>query len=263
MTLKSLAIFSTFLAARLMAAQAQCTLMGNVTLFWGTTAESTTTATPLGWSTSATAPTDATGNGLLAVRSTISPTLWGAFVCTKSAPAAAVSRRANGGTTSGPPGGSGTGGGGNGGGTGTGGAGTGGNGGGTTPTTAQVNMLGAIADSNTNLCLTASAVLFSNITVSRQPCINSLSITPAQSQAWQWTVTEVNGTVVTSSLVSLAFMGTESASALPVTAETDYPPALAGSGVGAYVTFSEVARGLNPEFASTVPGLVINFADLA
>ncbi|KAJ6452807.1 hypothetical protein C8R45DRAFT_1223385 [Mycena sanguinolenta] len=263
MTIKAGSIFCAFLVARSVGAQL-CGLMGNVSIFWGTTSDTISTATPLGWSTAATAPADATGDGLLAVRSSISPTLWGAFVCTESAPAGVVNRRANGGTSSGPPGGTGggTGGGGGGGNTGTGGAGTGGNGGGTVPTTAQVNMFGAIADSNTNLCLTASSVIFSNITVTRQPCINPLIIPPVATQAWQWTVTEVSGTIVTGNLVSLAFMGSESASALPVSSPTDYVPLLEGSGVGAFVNFNEVPRGVDPTTASTVPGLVVNFADI-
>ncbi|KAF7340557.1 hypothetical protein MSAN_02127200 [Mycena sanguinolenta] len=255
--MKSLAIFCTLLAARFVAAQSpvHCTLMGNVSLYWGTTEETPATATPLGWSTSATAPTDATGHGLLAVRSTVSPTLWGAFSCVGS-----LTRRANGGTSSGPPGGTG---GGNGNGNGNGG-GTGGTGGTgvTPPATTQVNMFGAIADQGSNLCLTASALQFGNITVTRASCINALNTTPWFSQAWQWTMTEVNGVIVAGNLSSLVFMGTENQAALPLNTLTDYVPSLVGSGVGAYVAFDEVVGGVNPAEAGFVPGLVVNFADL-
>jgi hypothetical protein len=108
-------------------------------LFWGTTAQTNETATPIGWSTSASAPNDTSGHGILAVRATASPTLWGAFDCAGlggGAPGGVVSSRANGGTTSGPPGGGGTGGGGPGGGNG------GGGGGGTGGVNGLVNFFG-------------------------------------------------------------------------------------------------------------------------
>ncbi|KAJ6452455.1 hypothetical protein C8R45DRAFT_1040688 [Mycena sanguinolenta] len=250
MTPNSLLIFCTLLAARFVAAQSpvHCTLMGNVSLYWGTTIQATTAATPLGWSTSATAPTDATGHGLLAVRSSVSPTLWGAFSCVGS-----LAARANGGSSSGPPGGTGGGGNGNG---------NGGGGNATAPPPTQVNMFGAIADQGTNLCLTASALQFGNITVTRASCVNALNTTPWFTQAWQWTMNEVNGVAVVGNLSSLVYMGTENQAALPLGSLTDYVPALVGSGVGAYVAMDEVLGGVNPALAVAVPGLLVHFADL-
>ncbi|KAJ7495263.1 hypothetical protein FB451DRAFT_1164003 [Mycena latifolia] len=265
MTFASLAIFSTLLAARFVAAQApeRCSLMGNVSLIWGTTADTASTATPIGWSTSATAPTDANGHGLLAVRSTISPTLWGAWACVGAPPTGGggggggptsggggggrrgvVNPRANGGSTSGPPGGGGAGGGGG-----------GGNGAGVT--TGLINMFGrrstnaddynpsAIADSSTNLCLTASALDLPNTTITRASCINALTDTPFFTQAWQWSVEEFNGTMLPV-VDSLVFMGLQSITALPSGTPTNYVPTLVGSGVGAYVALDWLPGELDP-----------------
>ncbi|KAJ7112323.1 hypothetical protein C8R44DRAFT_932870, partial [Mycena epipterygia] len=278
MIFASLAIFSPLLAARFVAAQgaAHCQLMGNVSLLWGTTTDTVSTATPIGWSTSATAPTDATGHGLLAVRSTVSPTLWGAFACTGSVATGGggggggpvggggggvVNPRANGGTTSGPPGGGG--GGGN--------AGGGGGGGGGAASIGVINMFGrrstnaenynpsAIADNSTNLCLTASSLEFPNITITRASCINPLNEVPWFTQAWQWSVSENNGTILPV-VDSLVFMGTQSTAPLTFGTPTNYIPALQGSGVGAYVALNFLPGELDPAAAPSVPGLLISFA---
>ncbi|KAJ6589622.1 hypothetical protein B0H19DRAFT_1058620 [Mycena capillaripes] len=291
MTFASLAIFSTLLAMRFVTAQSpqRCNLMGNVSpltesrpnfqsLLWGTISETATTATPIGWSTSATAPTDANGHGLLAVRSTVSPTLWGAWGCVGAPPTGGggggggpvggggvVNPRANGGSTSGPPGGGG-------------GGGNGGNGGnGVGAGTGLFNMFGyaldvssrrstnadnynlsAIADNSTNLCLTASSLDLPNITITRASCINLLTDTPFFTQAWQWTVEEFNGTMLPV-LDSLVFMGTQSITALTAGTPTNYVPALVGNGVGAYVALDWLPGELDPANVSA-PGLLVSFA---
>src|ERR1700761_9278440 len=71
-------------------------------LFWGTTAQSNATARPIGWRTSASAPNDTSGHGILAAHASTSPTLWAAFDC--AGLGAVVSPRV---TKSGPPSGSG------------------------------------------------------------------------------------------------------------------------------------------------------------
>ncbi|KAJ7105518.1 hypothetical protein C8R44DRAFT_745683 [Mycena epipterygia] len=260
MTFASLAIFSTLLAASFVAVQATeiCQLMGNVSLIWGTTSETLSTATPIGWSTSATAPTDANGRGLPEVRSTLSPTLWGAWACAGSGGGGVVNPRANGGTTSGPPGGS---------------SGENGNGGvGGGATNGVINMFGrrstnadnynpsAIADNSTNLCLTASSFNLPNITITRESCINPLDEAPAFAQAWQWTVSEVNRAVVPEVVDSLVFMGTQSNIALALGTPTNYVPTLVGSGVGAYVALDWLPGELDPADAASAPGLLILFA---
>ncbi|KAJ6565664.1 hypothetical protein B0H10DRAFT_2338486 [Mycena sp. CBHHK59/15] len=273
MTFASLAIFST-LAARFVAAQApeRCSLMGNVSLIRGTTSDTASTATPIGWSTSATAPTDANSHGLLAVRSTISPTLWGAWACGGAPPTGGggggggpvggggggvVNLHANGGTTSGPPGG---GGGGNGNGSGGGGSGVG-------ASTSLFNMFGtnadnynpsAIAENSTNLCLTASSLNLANTTITRASCINPLTDTPFFTQAWQWTVEEFNGTMLPV-VDSLVFMGTQSITTLTVGTPTNYVPTLVGSGVGAYVALDWLPGELDPADVASTPGLLVSF----
>jgi len=267
MTFASLAIFSTLLAARfVVAAPDSCQLMGNVSLLWGTTTDTLSTATPIGWSTSATAPTDANGHGLLAVRSTISPTLWGAYACTGAAATGGggggggggpvgggggAVPRANGGTTSGPPGGGGGGGG-------TAGGGTAGGGGGGGASTGVINMFGAIADNSTGLCLTASSLDLPNITITRASCINPVNVIPDFTQGWQWSVTEFNGTLLAVA-DSLVFMGLQGTTPLALDTPTDYVPALVGSGVGAYVALEFLQGQLNPADATIAPGLLVSF----
>ncbi|KAJ6574149.1 hypothetical protein B0H19DRAFT_1063142 [Mycena capillaripes] len=265
MTFASLAIFSVFLAAHFVpAAQANetCSQMGTVSLFWGTTAQTNETATPIGWSTSASAPNDTSGHGILAVRATASPTLWGAFDCAGQgggAPGGVVSSRANGGTTSGPPGGGGTGGG-------TGGGG-GGGGGGTGGTNGLVNFFGwringscsAIGDTDSNLCLTASFSNLQNMTITRATCINPLNLVPHPTQAWQWSASEDQHVVVATVLDQLVFIGTQATSVLTIGSTTNYVPTIVGTGVGAFVALEQDVGGLNPAEAATAPGLLISF----
>ncbi|KAJ6569023.1 hypothetical protein B0H19DRAFT_1232055 [Mycena capillaripes] len=261
MTFTSLAIFSAFLAARFVpAAQAAetCSQMGTVSLFWGTTAQTNETATPIGWSTSASAPNDRSGHGLLAVRATSSPTLWGAFDCAGlggGAPGGVVSSRANGGTTSGPPGGGGTGGG-----TGSGG---GGGGGGTGGANGLVNFFGAIADTDSNLCLTASFSDLQNMTITRATCINTLDVVPDPTQAWQWSASENQHVLVPTVLDQLVFIGPQATSVLAIGSTTNYVPTLVGTGVGAFVALEQDLGGLNPADAATEPGLLISFTPIA
>ncbi|KAJ7679967.1 hypothetical protein B0H17DRAFT_1232638 [Mycena rosella] len=260
MTFAFLALFSTLLAARFVAAQApeRCSLMGNVSLIWGTISDSASTATPIGWSTSATAPTDANGHGLLAVRSTISPTLWGAWACVGapatggggggggpaggaeavlSIPAPTAVRRAVGAAAQ----------------TATAAAATA-----RRSTNADNYNPSAIADTTTNLCLTASALDIPNITITRASCINLLTDTPFFTQAWQWTVAEFNGTMLPV-VDSLVFMGTQSLTALTFGTPTNYVPKLVGSGVGAYVAFDWLPGELDPAEVASTPGLLVSF----
>ncbi|KAJ7434563.1 hypothetical protein FB451DRAFT_1195270 [Mycena latifolia] len=276
MTFTSLAIFSAFLAARVVSAAPAptaetCSQMGTVSLFWGTTAQTNLTATPIGWSTSASAPNDSSGHGLLAVRATTSPTLWGAFDCAGlggGAPGGVVSSRANGGTTSGG-GGGGTG---TGGGPGTGG-GAGGGGGGTGGVNGLVNFFGwringnvncsAIADTDSNLCLTASFSDLQNMTITRATCINPLGLEPDPTQAWQWAASEDQHVVVPTVLDQLVFIGTQATSVLAIGTTTNYVPTLVGTGVGAFVALEHDLGGVNPADAATEPGLLISFTPTA
>ncbi|KAJ7894068.1 hypothetical protein B0H13DRAFT_2339447 [Mycena leptocephala] len=263
MTFASLAIFSAFLAARFVpAVQAAetCSQMGTVSLFWGTTAQTNQTATPIGWSTSASAPNDTSGHGILAVRATASPTLWGAFDCAGlggGAPGGVVSSRANGGTTSGPPGGGGTGGGPGGG------NGGGGGGGGTGGVNGLVNFFGAIGDIDSNLCLTASFSNLQNMTITRATCINPLNLVPDPTQAWQWATSENQHVVVATVLDQLMFIGTQASSVLAIGSTTNYVPTLVGTGVGAYVALEHDIGAVDPADAATVPGLLISFTPTA
>ncbi|KAF7359854.1 hypothetical protein MVEN_00710800 [Mycena venus] len=231
--------------------------MGTVSLFWGTTSQTNDTATPIGWSTSASAPNDTSGHGILAVRSSTSPTLWGAFDCAGlggGAPGGVVNSRANGGTTSGPPGGSG----GNSGG----GGGSGGHGG-TGGTNGLVNFFGAIGDSTSNLCLTANFNNLNNMTITRATCIQPLNLVPDPTQAWQWSASENQHVVVPTVLDSLVFIGTQATSVLAIGSLTNYVPTLVGTGVGAYVALEHDVGGLNPATAATEPGLLISFTPAA
>jgi len=226
-----------------------CSQIGTVSLFWGTTAQSNATATPLGWSTSATAPTDASGHGLLAVRSTTSPTLWGAFDCAGLGGGAPVSRRSGGPSAGG------------GGSTGGGGPGTGGGGGGGTggSTGALVNFFGAIGDTDSNLCLTASFDNLNNMTITRATCIQPLSAVPDPTQAWQWAADEIQHILEPIVLDQLVFIGTQATEVLAPGSATNYVPTIVGSGVGAYVALKEALGGVNPANAATQAGLQVSF----
>jgi hypothetical protein len=117
----------------------------------------------------------------------------------------------------------------------------------------------AIADSSTNLCLTASFLDLPNITITRASCINPLTDTPFFTQAWQWTVEEFNGTML-HVVNPLVFMGTQSITALTVGTPTNYVPTLVGSGVGAYVAFDWLPGELDPANVAITPGLLVSFA---
>ncbi|KAJ7199957.1 hypothetical protein GGX14DRAFT_660911 [Mycena pura] len=256
MTFTSFAILAGLLTIPAAQAGETCSQMGSVSLpskslFWGTTAQSNAMATPIGWSTSARAPNDTSGHGILAVRASTSPTLWGAFDCA-GVGGGVVNPRSGGGTTSGPPSGSG----------GRPGA-SGGGGGASGGANGLVNFFGAIADSASNLCLTASFDDLSNMTITRAACIQPLNSVPDATQAWQWSTSETQHVVVPTKLDSLAFIGTQSQSVLPIGSATNYVPTLVGTGVGAYVALKRDVGGLNPANAATEPGLLVSFAPAA
>ncbi|KAJ6569004.1 hypothetical protein B0H19DRAFT_1349824 [Mycena capillaripes] len=196
-------------------------------LFWGTTAQTNETATPIGWSTSASAPNDRSGHGILAVRATTSHTLWGAFDCSDI-----------GIPTSGSPGG-------------------GMSSGHAAPKPGLVNFFGAIADPDSNLCLTASFSDLQNMTITRATCINSLDVVPDPTQAWQWNVFADEFVLVPNVLDQLVFIGPQATST--VFTMTNYVPTLVGTGVGAFVALEQDVGGLNPADAATVPGLLVSF----
>jgi len=271
MTFASFAILAALLAVLPAQAAETCTQMGTVSLFWGTTAQTNDTATPIGWSTAASAPNDTAGHGILGVRSTVSPTVWGAFDCaglgggapggsapvTAAGPAATFNSRVNarsGGPSSG--GGGATGGGGGGAGTGGGGGGGGGNGAG------LVNFFGAIGDATSNLCLTANFNNLNNMTITRSTCIQPLNLVPDPTQAWQWAVTETQHVVDLTVLDSLAFIGTQATQVLAIGSSTNYVPRIVGTGVGAYVALTLDVGGVNPANFATVPGLLVSFTTI-
>ncbi|KAJ7455400.1 hypothetical protein FB451DRAFT_1407725 [Mycena latifolia] len=77
--LRLLRNFAALLTVPAAQAAETCSQMDAVSLFWGTTAQTNETATPIGWSTSASAPNDTSGRGILAVRSSSSEILTSAF----------------------------------------------------------------------------------------------------------------------------------------------------------------------------------------
>jgi hypothetical protein len=117
----------------------------------------------------------------------------------------------------------------------------------------------AIGDISTNLCLTASALEFPNITITRASCINPLNEVPFFTQGWQWTVPEFNGTILPG-VDSLVFMGAQNNTALTFGTPTNYVPALVGKGVGAYIAFNWLPGELDPADAASAPGLLVSFA---
>ncbi|KAJ7208672.1 hypothetical protein GGX14DRAFT_633625 [Mycena pura] len=265
MTFASFVVLAALFAVPAAQAAETCSQMGTVSLFWGTTAQTNVTATPIGWSTSASAPNDASGHGILAVRASTSPTLWGAFSCVEIG---GVDPRAGGGTTSGPPGGTGGnpgGAGGNPGGAGgnPGGGNAGGGGAGTGGGNSVVNFFGAIGDSASNLCLTANFANLNNMTITRAACIQPLDAVPDPTQAWQWSAFEDRHMLEPSVLDALAFIGTQAVSVLDTGTTTNYVPTLVGTGVGAYVALKEDVGGLDPANAATDSGLLISFTPAA
>ncbi|KAJ6471465.1 hypothetical protein C8R45DRAFT_1165237 [Mycena sanguinolenta] len=260
MTFNSFAILAALLAvpAAQAAGTAQtCSEMGTVSLFWGTTTESILTATPIGFSTSAGAPTDASGNSVLAVQASPSATLFGAFDCVGRGGGApgGVAKRSNG-PSAGGGGAAGGGGpgaaGGGGGATGTGGA-TGG----------LVNFFGAIADSASNLCLTANLADLNNMTIIQAPCIQPLTLVPDPSQAWQWVTDESAHVVVANKLDQLAFIGTQASEVLAIGSTTNYVPTVVGTGAGSFVALELDAGAVNPADTDTVSGLLISFVSVS
>jgi hypothetical protein len=117
----------------------------------------------------------------------------------------------------------------------------------------------AIADSDSNLCLTASFSNLQNMTIIRAPCINSLGLVPDPTQAWQWSASENQHVVVATVLDQLVFIGTQATSVLAIGSTTNYVPTLVGTGVGAYVALEHDLGELDPADAATVPGLLISF----
>ncbi|KAF7354678.1 hypothetical protein MSAN_01381500 [Mycena sanguinolenta] len=229
MNFARLAVLSALLAATSVSAGVSCNLVGNVTLLWGTVSDNTTTATPIGFSTASTAPTDAGGHVLLATRTDIPAHAWGAYQCIRS--------------TAGGGGGGNSGGG-------------GGGGGGTMsapPAPVGPTMFGVIGQTDPNLCLTVSGLDTGNLTISRQTCIGDFVGLPDQSQSFQWTFSTAPV------LQSLVFIGDQSTVALTPETPTNYIPSLFGpvGAIGDYVRFDfqEGALLQTPE----TPGLLIDF----
>ncbi|KAJ7062101.1 hypothetical protein C8F01DRAFT_1230572 [Mycena amicta] len=183
---------------------AACGLVGNVSLVWGSTTDTLTTAIPVGFST---APVDGAGHVLLATRTTIPAHAWNAIGCHVSGGGGAGGGGGNVGRAAPAAGGGGGGGGG--------------------PATTSV-AFGAIADLDTNLCLTVSNMQAGlNMTISREACIQPLTNVPDVSQAWEWT------TSPSSALTTLVFLGATTLVAAET--PTNYVPSLVGTGIGAYV----------------------------
>ncbi|KAJ7062100.1 hypothetical protein C8F01DRAFT_124131 [Mycena amicta] len=213
---------------------AECVPVANVSLVWGLTTDTLTTATPVGFST---APVDADGRVLLATRASIPAHAWNAIGCNV---VGKITGRAGGG------------GGGGGGPVGGGGGPAGGGGGAVTTTTVT---FGAIADLSDNICLTVSNVQAgSNMTITHQACIQPLTSVPDVSQAWLWT------TSPNLALTTLVFLG--ASTVVTAGTPTDYVPSLVGTGIGAYVDLvfqqggflpSEVNEGLLMSFAPATP----------
>ncbi|KAF7344256.1 hypothetical protein MVEN_01716900 [Mycena venus] len=290
MTYTRLAILSTLLAASSVSA-VRCSLTpGDITLLWGTTTDTLTTATPLGFGT----PVDANGNGILATLDSVSTRALTAYSCDGGAGGASGAGNGNtggqgggaaaggqggglgggasggggaaggqgGGLGGGASGGGGVGGGASGGGGGVGGGASGGggsssSGGGSSSASGSINVFGALADPTTNLCLTASGFLAGNITISQETCITPLNngTIPDASQAFQWTIT--NGT---STMYSLVFIGDQHMSAVGLGTATNYVPSLVESGADEYVALDFLRGGLLPAGAGSTEGLLINIA---
>jgi hypothetical protein len=235
-------------------------------LFWGTTAQTNQTATPIGWSTSASAPNDTSGHGILAVRATASPTLWGAFDC------AGLGGGAPGGVVAAEPAADPVGG-------------TAAAAAAVVPVASTASSISsgghsllitslhstqringncsAIGDTDSNLCLTASFSNLQNMTITRATCINPLNLVPDPTQAWQWATSENQHVVVATVLDQLMFIGTQASSVLAIGSTTNYIPTLVGTGVGAYVALEHDIGAVDPADAATVPGLLISFTPTA
>ncbi|KAF7333279.1 hypothetical protein MSAN_02422400 [Mycena sanguinolenta] len=116
-------------------------------------------------------------------------------------------------------------------------------------------MLGE-AGAETSLCLTASAIETSNITLSMQPCVNDISTPPVPTQMFEW---NENGDFITYYLV---FLGNTTGLPLKETANTDYTPSLvpATNTTGAYIRL-DYTPGANAPLTGDVNGIVLELSD--
>ncbi|KAJ6453363.1 hypothetical protein C8R45DRAFT_1112523 [Mycena sanguinolenta] len=116
-------------------------------------------------------------------------------------------------------------------------------------------MLGA-AGVETSLCLTASAIETTDITLSMQPCVNDISTPPVPTQTFEW---NENGEFITYYLV---FLGNTTGLPLAETANTDYTPSLvpATDTTGAYIRLDYTPGALVP-LTGGQNGIVLELSD--
>ncbi|KAJ6506725.1 hypothetical protein C8R45DRAFT_970369 [Mycena sanguinolenta] len=89
----------------------------------------------------------------------------------------------------------------------------------TTDSGAAQSNFGGILSASDSLCLTASGLEMSNITLSLLPCINDLNDPPVATQSFEWIANEIVG-------YELIFLGTTAGLPLDPDANTDYTPSL-------------------------------------
>ncbi|KAJ7700688.1 hypothetical protein B0H17DRAFT_1128553 [Mycena rosella] len=108
---------------------------------------------------------------------------------------------------------------------------------------------------NTPLCLTASALGEANITVALLPCINDISVNPVPTQTFQWIGTDF----IT---YGFEFIGNQSGTPLDPSTPTDYIPSLVSvtNGTGAYLRLDYVPGGLPPSTGRET-GMVLALSD--
>ncbi|KAJ7140721.1 hypothetical protein C8R44DRAFT_866418 [Mycena epipterygia] len=118
-----------------------------------------------------------------------------------------------------------------------------------------INQVSISTHTSIPLCLTASALLGSNITVALLPCVNDISVTSVPAQTFEWIGTDF----IT---YGFAFVGNQTAEApLDPTKPTDYVPSLVGGvNVGSYLSFDFVPEGL-PASTGLETGLVLALSD--
>ncbi|KAJ7140712.1 hypothetical protein C8R44DRAFT_237017 [Mycena epipterygia] len=108
----------------------------------------------------------------------------------------------------------------------------------------------------TPLCLTASALTGSNITLALLPCVNDISTNPVPTQTFEWVTTEFD-------TFAFNFIGDQSAEApLDPTKPTDYVPSLVppNVAVGSFVSIEFVPEGL-PPLTGHETGLILELVD--
>ncbi|KAJ7476717.1 hypothetical protein FB451DRAFT_246715 [Mycena latifolia] len=105
------------------------------------------------------------------------------------------------------------------------------------------------------LCLTASALGESNITIALLPCVNDISTNPVPTQTFQW----IGTAYIT---YGWAFLGNQSGTPLDPSIPTDYVPSLvpATNDTAAYLRLDYVPGGLPPS-TGLETGLVLELSD--